>query len=152
VPQYVGFWLAYTLPTIVFCISPLVMWYGRSRYRRSPPQGSVLPAALRIWRYAQRGRWSLNPFKTIKNLKSEDFWESAKPSKQVGEKPKWMTFDDQWVDEVRRGFKACAVFIWFPLYCGFSLLDPLILCSSFSAAQGSAITNSTTTWFHKLQR
>ena len=28
-----------------------------------------------------------------------------------------MTFDDQWVDEVKRGFKACAVFCWFPIYC-----------------------------------
>ncbi|KAG2034676.1 POT family-domain-containing protein [Suillus americanus] len=114
--KFVGFWLAYTLPTVVFCISPLVLWYGRNRYRRSPPQGSVLPAALRIWRYAQRGRWSWNPYKTIKNLTSDDFWESAKPSKQVGEKPRWMTFDDHWVDEVRRGFKACGVFVWFPLY------------------------------------
>lgn len=114
--KYVGFWLAYTLPTVVFCISPFVLWYGRSRYHRSPPQGSVLPAALRIWRYAQRGRWSWNPAKTIKNLTAADFWENAKPSKQVGEKPRWMTFDDQWVDEVRRGFKACGVFVWFPLY------------------------------------
>jgi len=27
-----------------------------------------------------------------------------------------MTFDDNWVDEVRRGIKACSVFCWFPLY------------------------------------
>jgi POT family proton-dependent oligopeptide transporter len=27
-----------------------------------------------------------------------------------------MTFDDQWVDEVRRGFLACSVFCWYPLY------------------------------------
>lgn len=27
-----------------------------------------------------------------------------------------MTFDDAWVDEVRRGFKACSVFVWIPLY------------------------------------
>lgn len=27
-----------------------------------------------------------------------------------------MTFDDAWVDEVRRGFAACAVFCYFPLY------------------------------------
>ncbi|KAG1724702.1 POT family-domain-containing protein [Suillus paluster] len=114
--KYVGFWLAFTLPTVVFCISPLVLWYGRGRYRRSPPQGSVLPTSLRIWRYAQRGRWSWNPYKTYKNLTSDDFWESAKPSKQVGDKPIWMIFDDQWVDEVRRGFKACSVFVWFPLY------------------------------------
>lgn len=127
------------------------MWYGRNRYHTTPPQGSVLPTALRIWRYAQRGRWSLNPFKTIKNLKSEDFWESAKPSNVVGEKPRWMTFDDQWVDEVRRGFKACGVFAWFPLYCGFSLLDSLSFEINF-ATQGSATTNLTIIWSHKLQQ
>ncbi|OJA13768.1 hypothetical protein AZE42_01534 [Rhizopogon vesiculosus] len=114
--KFVGYWLAYTLPTIVFCVSPLVLWLGRNRYTRSPPEGSVLPASLRIWRYAQRGRWSWNPYKTIKNLTASDFWENVKPSKQIGEKPTWMTFDDQWVDEVRRGFKACGVFVWFPLY------------------------------------
>ncbi|KAF5310115.1 hypothetical protein D9619_010184 [Psilocybe cf. subviscida] len=27
-----------------------------------------------------------------------------------------MTFDDQWVDEVKRGVKACSVFAWFPIY------------------------------------
>jgi len=27
-----------------------------------------------------------------------------------------MTFDDEWVDEVRRGLLACKVFLWFPLY------------------------------------
>jgi len=27
-----------------------------------------------------------------------------------------MTFDDAWVDEVGRGFAACSVFLWLPLY------------------------------------
>jgi len=27
-----------------------------------------------------------------------------------------MTFDDKWVEEVRRGFKACSVFMWYPIY------------------------------------
>lgn len=30
-----------------------------------------------------------------------------------------MTFDDQWVDEVNRAFKACVVFLWYPVYCKF---------------------------------
>lgn len=34
-------------------------------------------------------------------------------------KPGWMTYDDKWVDEVRRGFKACTVFVWYPIYCEF---------------------------------
>ena len=28
-----------------------------------------------------------------------------------------MKFDDNWVDEVGRGFAACGVFLWFPIYC-----------------------------------
>ncbi|KAI9570627.1 POT family-domain-containing protein [Boletus coccyginus] len=114
--KYVGFWLAFTLPTIVFFISPIFLWLGYGRYRVSPPTGSVLGTSLRLWRYALRGRWSWNPVKCFKQLTADDFWESAKPSKVVGEKPRWMKFDDNWVDEVRRGFKACSVFAWYPIY------------------------------------
>lgn len=72
-----------------------------------------------------KGRWSLNPVTTFKNMKADDFWDTAKPSRVAAngeEKPKWMTFDDVWVDEVKRGFKACAVFCWFPIYCASSLV------------------------------
>jgi proton-dependent oligopeptide transporter, POT family len=115
--KYVGFWLAYTLPTIVFCLCPIILWAGRNRYVRSTPTGSVLGSAIRILRYCMRGRWSFHPYILYKNVKSDDFWETVKRSNVQGDRPSWMTFDDQWVDEVRRGFKACAVFCWFPLYC-----------------------------------
>jgi POT family proton-dependent oligopeptide transporter len=49
-------------------------------------------------------------------MRSDDFWESVKPSRLGQAKPAWMTFDDVWVDEVRRGFKACTVFLWIPIY------------------------------------
>jgi POT family proton-dependent oligopeptide transporter len=62
----------------------------------------------------------MNPFKTYRQFKAPDFWESAKPSKQTT-KPAWMNFDDEWVDQVSRGFKACGVFIWYPLYCKWDL-------------------------------
>ncbi|KAF9456670.1 peptide transporter PTR2A [Collybia nuda] len=115
--KYVGFYLAYTLPTAIFLLCPLVLWYGRTRYIRSPPTGSVLATALRLWRFAARGRWSVNPVRTFRQLTADDFWESAKPSRQVGEaRPAWMTFDDNWVDEVNRGLKACTVFLWYPIY------------------------------------
>lgn len=115
--KYVGFWLAFTLPTIVFLLCPLVLWFGRTRYIRSPPTGSVLGTAMKLWLYAAKGRWSINPIKTYKNMTAPDFWENVKPSKQLaGKKPAWMNFDDQWVDQVRRGFKACSVFLWYPIY------------------------------------
>lgn len=49
-------------------------------------------------------------------MHSDDFWESVKPSRLGQAKPAWMTFDDIWVDEIRRGLKACTVFLWIPLY------------------------------------
>ncbi|KAI5120636.1 hypothetical protein M0805_009396 [Coniferiporia weirii] len=120
--KYVGFWLAYLLPTLVFFFAPVVLWIGRNRYITSPPAGSVLPSSLRILRYAARGRLSWNLRTTWRNIKADGFWESAKPSRVVrdlaaeGGKPAWMTWDDKWVDEVRRGFKACVVFVWYPIY------------------------------------
>lgn len=119
--KYVGFWLAYLLPTIIFCLCPIVLFVGRNHYIRSPPTGSVLPAALRIWRISLHGRWSFNPRTLWKNWTAPDFWEAAKPSnykakEESGGRPRWMIWDDQWVDEVARGFKACTVFIYYPIY------------------------------------
>lgn len=86
-----------------------------------------------------KGRWSLNPVKTYKSMTSPDFWESVKPSQIQGSKPPWMTFDDQWVDEVKRGLKACGVFCWFPIYCKVPCLEVVVLHLIF--AKGLPTTN-----------
>ncbi|KAF8155410.1 peptide transporter PTR2A [Crassisporium funariophilum] len=105
--KFVGFYMAYTLPTIIFLLCPLVLYFGRNRYIRSPPTGSVLATSFRL----------LNLVKTYKNMTAPDFRDNAKPSRLYAEqRPAWMTFDDQWVDEVHRGLKACSVFCWYPLY------------------------------------
>jgi POT family proton-dependent oligopeptide transporter len=115
--KYVGFYLSFTLPTIMLSLCPLVMWWGRKRYVRRDPAGSVLLPALRTFHLAQRGRWSFNPIRTWRNMHDGTFWENVKPSKfPPGKKPAWMNFDDAWVDELRRGFSACAVFAWYPIY------------------------------------
>ncbi|TVY79546.1 putative peptide transporter ptr2 [Fusarium oxysporum f. sp. cubense] len=113
----IGFWLSYTLPTFMLCLCPLVMWLNRHKYERRPPGGSVLGQALKTWFLAQKGCWSINPIATWKNLHKDDFWEKVKPSNFSHEtRPKWMTFDDAWVDELSRGFNACAVFCWYPIF------------------------------------
>lgn len=115
--KYVGFWLAYLMPTIMFLVTPFVMWWGHNRYRQSPPQGSVVSKAVRTFIFALGSRWSWNPVKLWKRTHDGTLWESAKPSNvPLAIRPKWMTFDDAWVDEVRRGFAACAVFCYYPLY------------------------------------
>jgi proton-dependent oligopeptide transporter, POT family len=115
--KYVGFWLSYFLPTAMLCLCPAVMFACRKVYVRTPPQGSVLGKAMRIFFFAQKGRWSINPVQTYRNMNDGTFWTKVKPSNlSAGQRPKWMTFDDQWVDEVARGFAACSVFLWYPLY------------------------------------
>ena len=117
--RYVGFWLSFTLPTIVLGIAPTVLVWGRKRYSTTSIEagGSILIPALRTFLLANKGRWSINPIRTWKKLHDGTFWENVKPSRYSDEtRPRWMTFDDIWVDELRRGFNACATFIWLPLY------------------------------------
>ena len=86
----VGFYLAFTLPTIVLMICPIILWAGYSRYVKTPPSGSVLGKSIKLFRYAAQGRWS-----SPKLMTAPDFWENAKPSKIPEEmRPSWMTFDD----------------------------------------------------------
>ncbi|TNY20049.1 PTR2-domain-containing protein [Rhodotorula diobovata] len=107
-----GYWLAYLLPTLVFATTPLVMWLGRNRYVRVKPAGSVLGKAMRILSMGfKNAGWS------PRSWYRAGFWESALPSRiPVAERPSWMVWDDTFVWEVRRGFKACQVFGFFPLY------------------------------------
>lgn len=70
--------------------------------------GSVLGTSIRLVRHAGKGKWT-----SPKALASPDFWEDAKPSKiAVADRPKWMVYDDNYVSEVKRGLKACKVFMW----------------------------------------
>lgn len=118
--KYVGFWLAYLLPTIVFLIPIPVLFFGRNYYVRTPPQGSVLGTAVRALMLALKRSWSWSPMQLLRNTRRGDFWNSIKPSMMPAEsQPKWMQksfYSDMWVDEVARGFKACQVFVLFPLY------------------------------------
>lgn len=61
--KYVGFWLSFVLPTIMFCLCPLVLFICRNKYDVTPPTGSVVVKALKLWSFALKGRWSWNPVK-----------------------------------------------------------------------------------------
>ncbi|WQF79172.1 Putative proton-dependent oligopeptide transporter family, PTR2 family proton/oligopeptide symporter [Colletotrichum destructivum] len=107
--KYVGFWLSYLLPTIMFFFCPVVMLACRKRYAKRPPTGSVLGKSIALIGYGLKQGGGLA------EMRKDVFWERIKPS-HVATKPAWMTFDDAWVDEVRRGVMACTVFLWFPVF------------------------------------
>ncbi|KAI9369163.1 PTR2-domain-containing protein [Aspergillus egyptiacus] len=115
----VGFWLSYLLPTIMFCFSPLVLFFCRKKYTLVPPTGSVYTQAYRLIREAIRHHWTITKVAGIPvwwKKNGTPFWHTVKPSTLGASRPAWMTFDDEWVDEVARGLKACRVFLWYPLY------------------------------------
>jgi len=115
--RYIGFWLAYALPTFIFFLAPLVLISCKKKYVLSPPTGSVLPRAFKLLGLATKGRWSLNPVALKRNFGRGDFWTAVKPSVLGASAPAWMAeIDDAWVEQVARGFDACKVLFWMPLY------------------------------------
>lgn len=62
--KYVGFWLSFTLPTIMFLLCPMVLYLCRNKYERTPPSGSVLAKAAKLIVLGMRGQWSINPVRT----------------------------------------------------------------------------------------
>lgn len=99
----IGFWSAYLLPTCMFVPCMLVVILGRKRYVEIPPRGSVFLEAGKVIFYA---------FKT----KS---WEAVKPTNLTVSHPDLAakaTWDDVFVDELKRGLRACVVFCWYPFY------------------------------------
>ncbi|KAK4050552.1 hypothetical protein OIO90_005019 [Microbotryomycetes sp. JL221] len=110
--QRVGYWLAYLLPTIVFLLCPLVLLLGYNLYVKKPPTGSVVSTAFKVIRYAGQGKWT-----KPRELMAVGFWDRAKPSNvDPAQRPSWMTYSDTFVDEIRRGLKACKVFVFYPAW------------------------------------
>ncbi|KAL2866143.1 POT family-domain-containing protein [Aspergillus lucknowensis] len=107
VEKYRGFWLAFLIPTILFFLAPAVLWSNRRRYRLTPPTGSILSKFFRAAWFSQKHSPSLRKFD----------WDNSKPSHLLPtERPAWMTYDDAWVDEIRRGLMACKVFLFLPVF------------------------------------
>ncbi|KAG2230799.1 hypothetical protein INT48_008740 [Thamnidium elegans] len=100
----VGFWPAYLLPTLMFIPCIIVVVLGRKQYVLNPPRGSVFVEAGRLFYLSWKVKGGL---------------EACKPSNLSRERPELLekvTWDDIFVDELKRTLKACVVFCWFPIY------------------------------------
>ncbi|KAL2265121.1 hypothetical protein VTJ83DRAFT_6221 [Remersonia thermophila] len=109
--KYVGWWLAFLIPLILYIPLPLLLWFLHKRLILHPPGGSDLPNVFRILGVCfRRGG--------IKMIGKHGFWELAKPSNiaaaglQDTYKTRW---NDEFVDDVRRTFQATGIFCFFPI-------------------------------------
>ncbi|MCO5613681.1 hypothetical protein L7F22_067959 [Adiantum nelumboides] len=128
----VGFWASFLLPTCLACLMPIVLLIGNKHYIKVPPRGSILLEALRVIRLAIAKAFSWNILRFRNNLANgildsttgqrTSVWEFAKPAtilsslKGVDSRPKWLTWDATFVDEVQRTMRACAIFAYYPLF------------------------------------
>ena len=46
--KYVGYWLAFLTPGIIYFLLPLLLWYLNNKLIKYPPDGSVLTKVTRI--------------------------------------------------------------------------------------------------------
>ncbi|KAG8744438.1 hypothetical protein FRC12_014795 [Ceratobasidium sp. 428] len=132
VELHIGFWLSYLIPTIVYITVPIVLFLGRNLYIKHPPRGSVHLEAYRVLRRVYKGVWSWNPFETARRLRDPNLWDKARPgilgggdverkqdpalSKAEKKKLGLPTWDDTFVDEMKRTMNAIKVFAFYPLF------------------------------------
>ncbi|KAI9608425.1 hypothetical protein KEM48_003215 [Puccinia striiformis f. sp. tritici PST-130] len=88
--KYVGFWLAYLLPTVLFCTCPLVMILGKPLYVLRPPTGSVFGKALKLMKFA-----TIKKFQASRKSPQQPigFWEAVSHQTSPDRNP---------LDELRR--------------------------------------------------
>lgn len=107
--KYVGWWLAFLIPLLLYLPLPLLLWYLYKRLVLHPPGGSDLSNVFRVMGVCfRRGG--------IKKLGRHGFWDLAKPSHIAAAGLEIHTqWNDQFVDDVRRTFQATGIFCFFPI-------------------------------------
>ena len=73
--RLIGFWLAFLVPGIIYCLMPAVLVFASKKLYKAPPQGSVVLETMKVFRVLlSNGGW----YKMWKG--GDDFWNKAKPS------------------------------------------------------------------------
>lgn len=111
--KYVGYWLAFLEPGIIYFLLPLLLWFLNKRLIKKAPNGSALQNVIKICAVAikeSKGRFWV-----------KGFWQKANPSALRAKgintfRGQQITWTDKTVDDVVRTVKACAIFLYFPIY------------------------------------
>lgn len=108
--KLVGYWAAYLIPTILYLLLPPLLWYLNPRLVKQPPGGSDLGNVFKVLGdiFAHGG---------LKRIGRKGFWEIGKPSvRKAAGSTKVYSYNDQFVNDVRRTFQACGIFMFSPIW------------------------------------
>lgn len=95
---HVDFWAAYLLPLCFFVIALVALYVGRNQYVKVPVKDKIISKSFKVSWIALRNKFN---------------FDAAKPSFNSTAGYQW---SDKFVEEVRRAFYACKVFVFFPIY------------------------------------
>jgi dipeptide/tripeptide permease len=132
--KYVGYWLAFLLPGIIYFLLPILLWvFYKRTIKKAPSRTAYHNVGAIIWIAIQKNGW---------RLFRKGFWDPARPSVMRANgittyKGAEIPWDDQLVDDVRRTFSACQIFLYFIVY---NLNDGGI--GSIATSQGSTMTTA----------
>ena len=120
--QKTGFWPAYLLCLCVFAIGITILIAGEKLYVVHPPQGSIITNAFKAMWIGFRsggnmGESTVTASSELVLSVAYNIADAAKPSYQDERGRKYKTsWDDFYVDELKRGLSACRVFLLYPIY------------------------------------
>jgi len=106
--KYVGWWLTFLLPLLIYLPLPFVLWWLKSKLVLYPPGGSDLYNCFKVLGICLRTNFT--------RIGRHGFWEAAKPT-VIAEKGGHtaVPWNDQFVEDVRRTFQATGMFCFFPI-------------------------------------
>jgi dipeptide/tripeptide permease len=112
--KYVGYWLAYLLPGIIYFLLPALLWGCYKYVIKKPPAGSDLGRFFRVLGTSIKR----NGFK---HFGKASYLDDARHSVLAAQgittlSGKKITWNEGFVEDVRRTLEACQIFLFFPLY------------------------------------
>ena len=126
--KYLGFWIAFLLPGIVYFLLPILLLWMHKRLIKKPPLGSELTQFFKIIGTAIRQNKG--------RLWGKGFWNAARPS-TLAQKGITVSWTDKNVQDVYRTLVACQIFLYYPIWYmndgGFGALQ---------SNQGAAMTSA----------
>lgn len=114
-----GFWTAYLLCLCFFVLGVAILIAGEKYYVVHPPKGSIIINAFKAMWIGLRngGTMGTSTSAAASAFVTDNVAEAAKPSYQIERGRKYkMSWDDVYIDELKRGLAACRVFLFYPIY------------------------------------
>ncbi|KAF2819833.1 oligopeptide transporter [Ophiobolus disseminans] len=99
--KYVGFWAAYLLSFLALWVSVFILVVWRTKFVHEPARGNIMPQAFSA---------------CICACKSGFQMDSAKPGPQLANYGRTVSWDDKFIDDLKRALLACRVSLGLPIF------------------------------------